>query len=66
MTEEQIIAKGKDVVKIEGEAVISLVNSIDKSFSQAVKLIYNSKGRVVFTGMGKSGIIARKIVAIMN
>lgn len=66
MTEEQIIAKGKDVVKIEGEAVISLINRIDKSFLQAVKLIYNSKGRVVFTGMGKSGIIARKIVATMN
>lgn len=66
MTENQIIAKGKQVIEIEGEAVLSLKDRIDKSFSQAVQLIYNSKGRVVFTGMGKSGIIARKIVATMN
>lgn len=66
MTENQIIAKGKEVIKIEGEAVLNLKESIDKSFSQAVQLIFNSKGRVVFTGMGKSGIIARKIVATMN
>lgn len=66
MTEEQIIYKGKEVVRIEGEAVTNLADSIDINFSKAVKLIYNSKGRVVFTGMGKSGIIARKIVATMN
>ena len=66
MTENQIIAKGKQVIEIEGEAVLSLKDRIDKSFSQAVQLIYNSKGRVVFTGMGKSGIIARKIVATLN
>lgn len=66
MTENQIIAKGKQVIEIEGEAVLSLKDRIDKNFSQAVQLIYNSKGRVVFTGMGKSGIIARKIVATMN
>ena len=66
MTENQIIAKGKEVIKIEGEAVLNLKESIDKSFSNAVQLIFGSKGRVVFTGMGKSGIIARKIVATMN
>jgi arabinose-5-phosphate isomerase len=66
VTEEQIISKGREVVKIEGEAVTNLANSIDKNFSQTVKLIYESKGRIVFTGMGKSGIIARKIVATMN
>ena len=66
MTEEQIISKGREVIKIEGEAVLDLVDRIDDSFAQTVKLIYNSNGRVVFTGMGKSGIIARKIVATMN
>lgn len=66
MTSEQIIAKGKEVVRIEGEAILSLVNSIDKNFAQTVELIFNSHGRVVFTGMGKSGIIARKIVATLN
>ncbi len=66
MTSEQIIAKGKDVVRIEGNAILNLIENIDKNFSQAVELIFNSHGRVVFTGMGKSGIIARKIVATLN
>lgn len=66
MTENQIIAKGKQVIEIEGDAVLNLRERIDKNFFQTVELIYNSKGRVVFTGMGKSGIIARKIVATMN
>ncbi|MGK9368537.1 KpsF/GutQ family sugar-phosphate isomerase [Melioribacter sp. Ez-97] len=66
MSEEQIIAKGKEVIKIEGNAVLGLEKSIDGSFVKAVKIILSSKGRVVFTGMGKSGLIARKIVATMN
>jgi len=66
MSEDQIIAKGKEVILIEGNAIMNLVNSIDGQFVKAVKEIYNSKGRVVFTGMGKSGLIARKIVATLN
>ncbi|MBI5730212.1 MAG: KpsF/GutQ family sugar-phosphate isomerase [Ignavibacteriales bacterium] len=66
MTSEQIIAKGKEVIRIEGDAILNLIGNIDKNFAQAVELIFNSHGRVVFTGMGKSGIIARKIVATLN
>ncbi|MFA5805388.1 MAG: KpsF/GutQ family sugar-phosphate isomerase [Melioribacteraceae bacterium] len=66
MTSEQIIAKGKEVIRIEGDAILNLINNIDKNFAQAVELMFNSHGRVVFTGMGKSGIIARKIVATLN
>jgi len=66
VTREQIIAKGKAVIRIEGDAILNLIDNIDKNFAQAVELIFNSHGRVVFTGMGKSGIIARKIVATLN
>ena len=66
MSDDQIIGKGKEVIRIEGEAVLGLEGNINADFVKTVKLIYNSKGRVVFTGMGKSGIIARKIVATMN
>lgn len=66
MSDEQIISKGKQAIKIEGEAVLNLVNSIDHEFVKAVNAILESKGRVVFTGMGKSGIVARKIVATLN
>ncbi len=66
MSEEQIIAKAKEVIKIELEAIQGLYDRINGRFVEAVKLIFNSKGRVVFTGMGKSGLIARKIVATLN
>lgn len=66
MNREQIISKGKEVVRIESEAVKNLVDGIDESFAKAVEHIFNSNGRVVFTGMGKSGLIARKIVATLN
>lgn len=66
MSDEQIVSKGKEIIKIEANAVMNLLDSVDKEFIRAVNVILNSKGRVVFTGMGKSGIIARKIVATMN
>ncbi|MCX7874781.1 MAG: KpsF/GutQ family sugar-phosphate isomerase [Melioribacteraceae bacterium] len=66
MNSSEIIDIGKKVVSIESEAINNLINNIDENFADAVKLIFNSKGRVVFTGMGKSGLIARKIVATMN
>lgn len=66
MSDEQILSKGKEIIGIEGNAVLNLQKSIGNEFVRAVNVILNSKGRVVFTGMGKSGIIARKIVATMN
>lgn len=66
MDDKSIIQKGKEIIKIEAEAIIGLENRINESFAQAVNLIYNAKGRVVLTGTGKSGIIARKIAATMN
>jgi arabinose-5-phosphate isomerase len=66
VSEEKIISKGKEIISIEGNAVLNLMDSIDKEFVRAVNVILNAKGRVVFTGVGKSGIIARKIVATMN
>jgi arabinose-5-phosphate isomerase len=66
VSDEQIISKGKEIIGIEGNAVLNLQKNIGNEFVRAVNVILNSKGRVVFTGMGKSGIIARKIVATMN
>ena len=60
------ITKGKEVVKIEADALLLLIDRIDESFADAVDMIFKSKGRVIVTGMGKSGIIARKIVATFN
>jgi arabinose-5-phosphate isomerase len=66
MTDKNILDKGKRVIQIETEAVNGLLERIDESFVDAVRLIYKSVGRIVFTGMGKSGLIARKIVATLN
>lgn len=66
MNSEEIIKKGKEVVRIEAAAVADLEKSIDDEFVKAVNTIYDCKGRVVLTGMGKSGLIARKVVATLN
>jgi arabinose-5-phosphate isomerase len=61
-----VLLKAKKVIRIEAEAVNELAERIDVEFVKAVKIIAESKGRVVLTGMGKSGLIARKIVATLN
>jgi arabinose-5-phosphate isomerase len=66
MNAEATIQSGKEIIRIEAEAVVALESRINGSFAAAVDLIFNAKGRVVLTGTGKSGIIARKIAATMN
>ncbi len=63
---EHIIKRGREVVRIEAEAVASLESRINGTFADAVEMIFKSKGQVVVTGLGKSGLVARKIVATMN
>lgn len=60
------IKQAKDVIRIEVEAVQSLIERVDENFVSAVKMILSSKGRVVVTGIGKSGIIGRKIAATLT
>ncbi|OGW44249.1 MAG: D-arabinose 5-phosphate isomerase [Nitrospirae bacterium RBG_16_43_11] len=54
---------GKKVLDIEARAIDSLKSRLNHSFSDAISLLYNCKGRVVVTGMGKSGLIGKKISA---
>ncbi len=63
---DNAIAKGKEVVRIESKAVAALEERIDERFARAVDTLFKCKGRVIITGVGKSGIVARKIVATMN
>jgi len=53
----------KRVLRIEADAVAALIDRIDEHFEQAVELVLNCKSRVVVTGMGKSGLIGKKIAA---
>ena len=65
-SKNSIINTAKQTIITEGNAILNLANLIDTDFSDVVKLIYNSKGRVIITGIGKSAIIANKIVASLN
>lgn len=56
----------KDIIRIESQSISNLERLVDASFSDAVNAIFNSKGRVIITGIGKSAIIATKIVATLN
>jgi len=60
------INKAKEVIRKEAEAVAALEQRIDDNFQKAVDLIMACKGRVIVTGMGKSGIIAKKIASTLN
>ncbi len=66
MSDEEIIKRGKQVILIEAKALEDLVDQVDTSFEKAVNLIRNSKGRVIVTGIGKSGIVGRKIAATLT
>lgn len=57
------IELAKEVLRIEADGILGLINRVNKNFEAAVDLLYRCKGRVVVTGIGKPGIIARKISA---
>jgi arabinose-5-phosphate isomerase len=63
---DAMIQKAIDVLKIEAEGILNLVDRIDGNFSNMVDLICNSSGRIIISGIGKSGIIGRKIAATLN
>ena len=53
----------RSVVRSEGDAILRLVDALDSRFCEAVSLVLDCRGRLVTTGMGKAGLIARKIAA---
>ena len=64
--EEDSIVRAREVLRIEAESIAQLIPKIDQNFTKAVDLILRSKGRVIVTGIGKSGLIGKKIVATMT
>ena len=60
------IKRAKEVLKIEAESILNLVDKVDENFSRAIDMIYKSKGRVIVTGIGKSGLVGKKIVATLT
>jgi len=63
---KEIIKKAKEIVKKEADELLSLQKRIGGNFVKAVEAIYNCKGKVIVSGIGKSGIIGRKIAATLS
>ena len=66
MTDRTIIEQAVDVLRTEAEGILGLIDRINDDFIRMTDLIYNSPGRIIVSGIGKSGIVARKIVATLN
>ena len=62
-TEEEVLQFGREVVSAEAQALVDLVEKLDRSFFRAVDLIFKLNGNLIVTGMGKAGHIGQKLVA---
>ena len=60
------LALARKVLQTEAEAILALVDRLDERFEDAIRILLDCRGRVIVTGMGKSGIIARKIAATLS
>lgn len=63
---EKILSVARETILTEARAITHLEQLLDQNFAEAVQAVYNSKGRVIITGIGKSAAIATKIVATLN
>lgn len=66
MNKAVTLQRAREVLNIEATGIVSLIDRLDDRFIQAVELLYNCRGKVVVTGLGKSGLICRKIAATFS
>ena len=66
MNKAVILERAKEVLSIEAQGIVSLADHLDDNFIRAVELLYHCRGKVVVTGLGKSGLICRKIAATFS
>lgn len=65
MSDETVLARGREVLDVEGRAVLALTDRIGPAFLEAVGRVHDARGRVVVSGIGKSGVVARKIASTL-
>jgi arabinose-5-phosphate isomerase len=58
-----VIEEAKRVLRVEAHSILDLAERIDENFLRALEILHSCKGRVIFMGMGKSGLVARKIAS---
>ena len=64
-TDADLLARGQEILRAEGEAILSAAEQLGNAFAQAVRLVADCTGSVVVTGIGKAGLVARKISATL-
>ena len=65
MNKSVLLRRAKDVLEIEARGITSIIDRLDDNFARAIELLHGCRGKVVVTGMGKSGLIGRKISATL-
>jgi arabinose-5-phosphate isomerase len=65
MNRAQVLKRAADVLRIEADGIVSIIERLDHNFLRAIELLAGCSGKVVVTGMGKSGLICRKIAATL-
>lgn len=63
---KNLLELAREVLAIEAEGLTHLIQKLDQNFVKAVDLLFRARGRAIFSGVGKSGIVARKLVATFN
>jgi arabinose-5-phosphate isomerase len=66
MADDSSIQRAREVLKIEAESILQLIDKVNENFNKAVDIICRSQGRVIVAGIGKSGLIGKKIVATLT
>jgi len=66
LSEQEILKSAEEVLMLEASSIKRIAERLDSSFEQAINILYNCKGRVIVTGMGKSGLVGKKISATLS
>ncbi len=66
LSDDDLVAAGRETFRQEGAALTGLADGLDGAFARAVRLLHECRGRVLLTGLGKSGFVARKLAATLT
>ena len=65
MNKQTVLSRAAEVLRMEAQGLLSVIDQLDENFIRAVEMMQGCKGKVVVTGVGKSGLICAKIAATL-
>ncbi|MEO6163985.1 MAG: SIS domain-containing protein, partial [Candidatus Binatia bacterium] len=66
MNKQTVLNRAAEVLRMEAQGLLSVIDHLDENFVRAVELMQRCKGKVVVTGVGKSGLICAKIASTLS